>query len=514
MMMNENKIRVLYVDDEEANLISFKSTFRREMTVLLANSGEEALSIMEREEVHVVVSDQRMPKMTGSEFLSIARVRFPKSMRLLLTGFADLEAVVAAVNSGGIYAYVTKPWDANDLGLRIRQAYEIHQLRQEKERLLHSYHQIFETSGDPIVVVDHHGRVLEANPASSKLLGLPVQKLLDSGFADHIENSKGLVKSLKLHRTGSEFVNVDLTLKTADGSLVDCLMTATYLGKYGPNLRVFQAIIKNITDRKKEEQRVKKMNADLDKRVAARTAQLLEALEDLGSFSYTVAHDLRSPLKNIVALSEHLHHNALENGKDPDQLECTDRIHKGAAKMMQLVDDLLRFSQTNTRELERRNIVIRPVLEEILNEQVDASRRDQIQVLVGKEISVRADAPMLKVVISNLLSNALKFTRDHIMPEITIGYRAQDDRDVLYVKDNGVGFDPQFKEQAFSPFKRLHKPEHFEGTGVGLAIVSRVIGKHGGEVWAESAVGKGTTIFVAFPKDELASERRPIQKVA
>ncbi len=500
MIMNENKIRVLYVDDEEANLVSFKSTFRRDMTVLLANSGENALALLRTEEVDVIVSDQRMPNMTGSEFLAIARERFPKAMRLLLTGFADLEAVVAAVNSGGIYAYVTKPWDVNDLTLRIKQAYEIHQLRSEKDRLLHSYHQIFDTSGDPIVIVDHKGRVLEANPASSKLLGIPVKELMECGISGLVENSKELVRSLRTQRNGTEFINVDLTLRTRAGSLIDCLMTASYLGKYANGSRVFQAVIKNISDRKQEEQRIKRLNSDLDKRVAARTAQLLEALEDLGSFSYTVAHDLRSPLKNIAALSEHLHNNAIERGNDPDQVQCTERIHNGARKMMDLVDDLLRFSQTNTRELDRRQIMVRDLVEEIIVEQVVPSRRDQVQVLLDPEVTVQADAPMLKVVITNLLSNALKFTRNHIMPEITIGYRSQEDRDVLYVKDNGVGFDPKFKDQAFSAFKRLHDPEQFEGTGVGLAIVNRVVGKHGGEVWAESAVGKGTTIFIALPR--------------
>jgi PAS domain S-box-containing protein len=433
-------------------------------------------------------------------------------MRLLLTGFADLEAVVAAVNSGGIYAYVTKPWDVNDLTLRIKQAYEIHQLRSEKDRLLHSYRQIFDTSGDPIVIVDHKGQVLEANAACSKLLGIPVKELLENGFNGHIENSKELVRSFRSRRTGTEFVNVDLTLRTTSGSVIDCLMTATYLGKYANGGRVFQAVIKNITDRKQEEQRIKKLNSDLDKRVAARTAQLLEALEDLGSFSYTVAHDLRSPLKNIAALSDHLHSTAVDKGNDADQVQCTERIYKGAKKMMDLVDDLLRFSQTSTRELERRDVMVRQLVEEVVSEQVDPMRKDQIQILLGPELQVQADAPMLKVVISNLLSNALKFTRDHIMPEITIGYRSQEDRDVLYVSDNGVGFDPQFKEQAFSAFKRLHNPEHFEGTGVGLAIVNRVVGKHGGEVWAESAVGKGTTIFVAFPRT--AQGRVPISKVA
>ncbi|HRH69755.1 MAG TPA: ATP-binding protein [Flavobacteriales bacterium] len=512
--MSDKIIRVLFVDDEENNLKAFRSTFRREMDVLVASSGDEALRMLETEEVHVIISDQRMPNMTGSEFLAIARERHPNAMRMLLTGFADLEAVVAAVNAGGIYAYATKPWDANDLSLRIRQAFEIHELRSEKEKLLQRYQQIFNTSGDPIVIVDHKGNVVEANAACGKLMGLSMEELLQRPFTDHIENAKDLVRSLKARRTGHEFVNVDLTLRTASDNVLDCLMTASYLGKREHGREVFQAVIKDISDRKQEENRIRKLNADLDKRVAARTGQLMEALEDLGSFSYTVAHDLRSPLKNIAALSDHLNTLAQEEGAAAQYVEFTERIHKGAQRMLELVDDLLRFSQTNNREIERRDVDLQSLLDQVLAEQVPEMRRDQVRSAVEPGTMIMADAPMLKVIIQNLLSNALKFTRHRERPEIIIAHRREGDRDIISVKDNGVGFETQHKEQAFGVFKRLHKADQFEGTGVGLAIVQRIISKHGGEVWADSAIDQGATIHVAFPVANIQTEAIPFIKVA
>lgn len=514
MTMSQQTIRVLFVDDEENNLKSFRSTFRREMDVLIATSGAEALRMLETEEVHVIISDQRMPNMTGSEFLAIARQRYPRSMRMLLTGFADLEAVVAAVNDGGIHSYCTKPWDLNDLTLKIRQAYEHYGLREEKDRLLQRYQQIFDTSGDPIVIVDAKGQMLQANAACSKLIGVSREELLHRPFVDHIENAKDLVRSLKARRTGTEFVNVDLTLRAASGDLIDCLMTATYLGKQEHGRDVFQAVIKDITDRKQEEKRILKLNADLDKRVAARTGQLLEALEDLGSFSYTVAHDLRSPLKNIAALSEHLRNHAAEQGEDGTYLEFTERIQNGALRMLDLVDDLLRFSQTNTRELERREVPLAPLLAQLILEQVAEVRRGQITIEVENDATVLADAPMLNVALQNILSNALKFTRLRERPKIVIGHRRVEGKDVIHVKDNGVGFDAQHKEQAFGVFKRLHKADQFEGTGVGLAIVQRIVAKHGGEVWAESAVDQGTTVFIALPIQNVRSSAIPFIKVA
>lgn len=511
--MSEPTIRVLFVDDEENNLKSFRSTFRREMDVLLAGSGEEALRMLETEHVHVIISDQRMPNMTGSEFLSIARQRFPKPMRMLLTGFADVDAVIAAVNDGGIYAYCTKPWDLNDLTLKIKQAYELYALRDDKDKLLHQYRQIFDTSGDPIVIVDHRGAILQANLACGKLIGVPVDELLRQRFVQYVENADELIRSFRERRSGNEFGNVELTLRTPTGNLIDCLMTATYLGREIHGTHAFQAVIKDITDRKQEELRMKKLNADLDKRVAARTGQLLEALEDLGSFSYTVAHDLRSPLKNIAALSDHLR-TAAQDQSPADCEEFAGRIHNGAQRMLELVDDLLRFSQTNKREIERRQVLLRRLVEQCVNEQVAGSRLGQVHLDIDPETMVLSDAPMLKVMLQNLLSNALKFSRNRELPEIRIRHERTGGRDVITVKDNGVGFDPQHKEQAFGIFKRLHKAEQFEGSGVGLAIVQRIVAKHGGEVWAESALDQGTSIHVALPIAEEAKASVPFFKVA
>lgn len=497
--MAGNRIRVLFVDDEENNLKAFKSTFRRDLDVLLASSGQAALELLEQEQVHVIISDQRMPGMTGSEFLAIARERYPEKRRMLLTGYSDLEAVVAAVNQGGIHSYATKPWDANDLLLRIKQSYEVLKLQEESSSLLQRYGQVFNTSADPIILVDRRARIIDANTACAKLVGVPLKELIGSRFTEHIENARTLVSSLRDHRPEGSGANIDLTLHTRKGRVIDCLMTSTYLGRGENGVELFQAMIKDITDRKQQEQRLRKLNADLDKRVAVRTSQLMEALEDLGSFSYTVAHDLRSPLKNIVALSEHLSSHA--EGTDAEAAGLSARIHKGAQRMIELVDDLLRFSQTNTREVELQRFDLLPLLDDLVAELVHADRRDQVVVHVAPDARVLADAPMLKVVLQNILSNALKFSRHNPDPRIVIAHERKDGRDLISIQDNGVGFDAAHKEQVFGAFKRLHKQEQFEGTGVGLAIVHRIVGKHGGEVWADSEPGRGTTIHMALPSE-------------
>ncbi|MBL7962466.1 MAG: response regulator [Flavobacteriales bacterium] len=497
--MSTERIKVLYVDDEAGNLTAFKATYRREWEVHVASSAQEALDILAQHPVHVLVSDQRMPGTTGSELLAQVRERHPRIMRMLLTGYADLEAVVEAVNKGGIYAYATKPWDPNDLRLRVQQAFEVYNLRDERELLLQRYHQVFENSGDPIIIVTDRGVLVEANAAAEKLLGLPPGQAAGTDMRTRIEDPAALLRSLRAKRDGSGFVNVDLTLKSTNDRLIDCLLTANPLGVDGEGRRLYQAIIKDISDRKQEELQLRRLNADLDRRVAVRTRQLLEALEDLGSFSYSVAHDLRSPLKTLAAMSEHL---AGAASTATDIQECRDiaqRIHNGSQRMLQLVDDLLRFSQTNAKEVNHVQVDLNTLVNELVVELVPAERRAQVELNIAPGTQVSGDQAMLKVALSNLLSNALKYSRTVERPQIRLAHERSPDGHVIRVTDNGVGFEAERGGHIFGVFKRLHRADQFEGTGVGLAIVHRIVTKHGGSIIAEGAPGRGASFTMTLP---------------
>ncbi|MBK8338506.1 MAG: PAS domain S-box protein [Flavobacteriales bacterium] len=504
--MNKERIKVLYLDDEEGNLVAFRANFRRDLEVFTATTADEALALLDKEHIPVVISDQRMPLVTGVDFLAQVKQRHPNSIRMLLTGYADIQAVIDAVNKGRIYAYVTKPWDASDLLLRIQQAYEVYGLRADRERMFRRYEQVFASSGDPIVIVDEKGRIHEANPATEKLFGADRAHILTLHMHDLLDDPDSLRQSLSGRRRGRGFQNVDLTLRTPSGHTVDGLLTINYLGLNEVGDRLFQAIIKDITDRRQEEQRLLKLNADLERRVAVRTRQLLEALEDLGSFSYTVAHDLRSPLKNILALSELVKEQSASS--DPAQREVTERIHRGASRMIDLVDDLLRFSQSNNRELQCGEVQLRSLVQEVIDEIPSATHKPALKNTVPEGTMVHADAAMLKVVLVNLLSNAVKFTRQVARPTIEVGSGSDEGRVRFWVRDNGVGFDSTGNKAVFGAFKRMHRADQFEGSGIGLAIVQRVINKHGGDVWADSIVGKGTTITVQLP--DAAPEQRQL----
>jgi PAS domain S-box-containing protein len=498
MNMDHERIKVLYVDDEEGNLMAFRASFRRDFDVHVAHSGAAGIAFLEQNTVHVVISDQRMPAMSGTEFLATVKARWPRAVRLLLTGFSDIEAVVDAINRGGIHAYITKPWDPTDLKLRIEQAHEVHVLRDERERLFDRYRQVFDSSGDPIVILDGKGTLREFNAAAQQLIGLDRSSLLHANASSFLSGTDGLVRRMRASRKGTTCPNVDITLHTPDGRTIDCLVTASYLGRSPEGPSLYQAMIKDISDRRQEELRLRKLNSDLDKRVAVRTQQLMDALDDLGAFSYSVAHDLRSPLKNIKVLSDHLG-SLLAVAGNADEKDISHRIHKGTSRLIALVDDLLRFARTDSQKLECEDVDLAEIMEECIRDIAIDHDHVQFALPLPDQFRVHADRAMLKVALNNLLANALKFTRGKKLARIEVGATTDEEGLVVWMKDNGVGFDNSKKDMVFGVFKRLHSTSQFEGTGIGLALVNRIMNKHHGSCWAEGTPDVGATFFLRFP---------------
>jgi len=231
--------------------------------------------------------------------------------------------------------------------------------------------------------------------------------------------------------------------------------------------------------------------------LAAANADLATANRELESFSYTVSHDLRAPLRGIDGYSSLL----LEDHAaqlSPEARRYLDLVRKNTQQMGQLVDDLLDFARLNRHPLEKQRVRTGDLVRGVVEELRSAERDREIQVAVGNLPDCRADEAMLRQVYRNLVANAFKFTRksDHPAIEIgTCGGNGGDEPTTYYVKDNGVGFDMKYTSKLFGVFQRLHRPEDYEGTGVGLAIVERIVQRHGGRVWAESAPARGATFY-------------------
>lgn len=241
------------------------------------------------------------------------------------------------------------------------------------------------------------------------------------------------------------------------------------------------------------------LRTELEERVAARMAELQAANEDLEAFSCSISHDLRAPLRHIAGYAQLLEEH-LQDRLDPEGRRLLDTITASARDMAGLLDALLRFSRVGRADLVIEEVDVRATLEEALASLQAEIERGGVEISLGELPKARADTALLKQVWTNLLANAFKFTRPRPRPVVEIGSRTDGPRNVYFVRDNGVGFDMRYAEKLFGVFQRLHRPEEFEGTGIGLASVRLIVRRLGGRTWAEAEVDRGATFSFSLPR--------------
>jgi len=248
--------------------------------------------------------------------------------------------------------------------------------------------------------------------------------------------------------------------------------------------------------RRRIEQQLAKTNAELQKR----TIELEASNKELEAFAYSTSHDLRAPLRHVAGYAELLQKHAAavldEKGR-----RYVAMLLESAKRMGTLIDDLLAFSRIGRTETHNTLVSLEQVVREVLSEVERETDGRDIAWKVGALPSLHGDRAMLRIALHNLIANAVKFTRTRPQAEIEIGStNGKPDEVVVFVKDNGVGFDMKYVGKLFGVFQRLHRPESFEGTGIGLATVQRIVARHGGRVWAEGSIDGGATFYIAAPK--------------
>jgi len=344
---------------------------------------------------------------------------------------------------------------------------------------------IVKSTDDAVISFSPDSRILTWNKGAEKLLGWTEAQAIGQPkwlFVPHdrLQESTALFETVRLEQAPR---NTETQRLRKDGSLVDVSITVSPVLLKGRLIGVSETV-RDISARKRTEE------------------ALLEANKELEAFSYTVSHDLRAPLRSINGFVKILledHGPALND----EARRCLGIIHKGAQRMGELIDDLLTFSRLSRSSIELRAIDPKDIIKEAWLELQQDREGRTIEFIVNDLPRCRADRRLLKQVWSNLLSNALKYTRPRDSARIEIGWSedAQHSKEIVYwICDNGVGFDQRYVHKLFGVFQRLHRAEDFEGTGVGLAIVQRIVKRHGGRVWAEGQVDQGATISMMLER--------------
>ncbi len=359
-----------------------------------------------------------------------------------------------------------------------------------------------EASIDGILVVDENNHILTYNNRFVELWGIhpdlvearedePVLRFTTSQVADP-ESFIGKVRFLFDNR--NEISQDEVSLR--DGRFFD-RYSAPMTGKDGKYLgRVWY--FRDITQRKKAEAEIQKFNEELEQRVTDRTIQLQAANQELEAFSYSVSHDLRAPIRSINGFTNILLEDYAPKLDEDGKKYCS-LILDSAKQMEHLVDDLLAFSRLSRTEMQNSVINMKTMANKVYEEMSDSLDNDRIQFTIADICNALGDPSMLKQVWINLISNAVKYSSKKEQAVISVTCRKEQGKCVFCIRDNGVGFDMKFSDKLFVVFQRLHSAREFEGTGVGLAIVQRVIHRHGGEVWAEGEVGNGAAFYFSLP---------------
>lgn len=493
---NERLLRAII--DNSPSAIYLKDTFNR--FIMVNKKTEENHGIPEKDFIGKTLS-YIFPD--HSEDVKL----FEENDRKVIESRSSKEFEEQAVLADGLHTYLSQKFALTDDNGNVYAMCGISTDITERKNATDKFIAILDSAPDAIVIVGSEGYIELVNNQTERIfgyrrdeiIGRKVETLVPDALKKvHEGHRSSFFREHSVRPMGS---GLELYAKKKDGSLFPVEIS---LSPMKTNEGVFvSAAIRDITQRKKSEKRLKELNAEL-----------LESNNELESFSYSVSHDLRAPLRHIIGFGEKLKRVSADELSDEGN-RLLDKITTSASRMGRLIDDLLMFSRVGRTGLTLAQVDMNALINDFISEQADAPGSEGVKWITGNMFPVSADPFQMKLVITNLLSNSVKYTSRSAERVIETGSYYENGENIYFVKDTGCGFDMEYSSKLFGVFQRLHADKEYEGTGIGLATVKRIISRHKGRVWAESELNKGSSFFFSIPVQQQNNEiaLSPIEKI-
>lgn len=461
----------------------------------VAVSGQQSLDIVSRCQPDLVLMDIHIEgAMDGIEVA--ARLHETNMVPVIyLTAYSE-DATLERARKTRPYGYLIKPFSERELHATIQMALERHAVEKdlaENRRLLQ---QALDAASMGVIELDTSTSAMTINGRSAELLGQREgQTLTLSDFLSGIDEKDRAAVAARFREVLGPLKRFSEEFRLLSDEQPGCWIKVDASALPGERI---SGVVQDISERKHTELRLRKLNEGLEVLVSERTIELRESLRELETFSYSVAHDLRSPIRSIAGLSTLLleeHRNNL----NPEVVKLVTRISAKSTQMNNLIDALLNLSRLSKVTPLRSEVDLSEIASEIMVQLMESEPERIADVRIAPGLNVHGDPTLVRSVLDNLLRNGWKFCAKREVTRLELGSVHEDKEEVFFVKDNGCGFDMALADHLFSPFRRLHSDAEFKGTGIGLSIVQRILARHGGRIWAEAESDKGATFYFTIP---------------
>lgn len=481
--------RILVVEDE--SIVAFNLQQRLSMlgydVPAIAVSGQESIDLVSQMQPDLVLMDIHIQgDMDGIEVA--AKLRETHAVPVIyLTAYSE-DSTLDRARKTQPYGYLLKPFSERELHATIQMAFERQRLENELNDSRRLLQQALDAASLGVMELDKNTTTITPSPRTADLIGWPRdQPLTLTDLLARVDANERDVIAAKLHHCLKDLMHFSEEFRVlAEGNTPRWIkIDAGHVS----DQRV-TGVVQDVSERKQSELRLKSLNESLEHLVTARTDQLNQSLKELEAFSYSVAHDLRAPVRAIIGLSEMLLQTQ-PTRFDPDGIDLVERIAATGQRMRALIDALLHMARLNQVPMQLRVVDISGIAGEIASQLMESEPQRVADIRISPKLEALADPTLVRALLDNLMRNAWKFCARSKITRIDVGAKSVGGETVFFVRDNGCGFDMASADRLFGPFQRLHREDEYTGTGIGLTIVQRIVMRHGGRVWAFSEPGLG-----------------------